>query len=108
MAFFTGREDIAGIPSIVTDFVKFGCLEYTEAKDFGARLNIVQQLGNGPTLHSFARPVHGDLKPDHFRITEYGVVQIIDPSLARYETNEHTGLTTLILPFVAPELPSLT
>ncbi|RXW19375.1 hypothetical protein EST38_g6473 [Candolleomyces aberdarensis] len=99
------REAIVGIPSIVVDFVKYDSLEYTEGKDFGLRLSI--QLGNGLLyMHSLGL-VHGDLKPDNFRVTEDGVVKIIDLGLGRYETNEHTGLTTLILPcyrFTAPEL----
>ncbi|RXW19370.1 hypothetical protein EST38_g6474 [Candolleomyces aberdarensis] len=101
------REAIAGIPSIVTEFVKYDSIEYTEGKDFGIRLRIVQQLGNGLLyMHSLGL-VHGDLKPDNLRVTEDGVVKIIDFGLGRYETNEHTGLTTLILPsyrFIAPEL----
>ncbi|KAJ2930360.1 hypothetical protein H1R20_g6682, partial [Candolleomyces eurysporus] len=99
------REAIAGIPSIVTEFVKHDSIEYTEGRDFGKRLNI--QLGNGLLyVHSLCL-VHGDLKPDNFRVTEDGVVKIIDFGLGRYDTNEHTGLTTLILPcyrFIAPEL----
>ena len=48
-----------------------------------------------------------DPPKDNFRIDKAGVVKIIDFGLSRYETTEHTGLTTLIFPcyrFIAPEL----
>ena len=32
---------VAGVPSIVTDFVRFESLEYTQGRDFSVRLNIV-------------------------------------------------------------------
>ncbi|RXW13983.1 hypothetical protein EST38_g11873 [Candolleomyces aberdarensis] len=99
------REAVPGIPSIVIDFVRHDSIEYIEGKDFGLRLRI--QLGNGLAyMHSLGL-VHGDLKPDNFRITEDGVVKIFDFGLGRSETNEHSGMTTLILPcfrFIAPEL----
>jgi serine/threonine protein kinase len=44
---------------------------------------------------------------DNFRVTEGGIVKIIDLGLSREETVDHTGLTTTILPsylFLAPEL----
>ncbi|KAJ2930153.1 hypothetical protein H1R20_g6925, partial [Candolleomyces eurysporus] len=102
-------EAIPGVPSIMTDFVMYGSLKYIQAqgKEFSVRLNIVQQLANGVRyLHSLDI-VHGDLKPDNFRIDKDGVVKIIDFGLSRHQTIEHTGLTTLIWPcyrFVAPEL----
>ncbi|KAJ2930365.1 hypothetical protein H1R20_g6685, partial [Candolleomyces eurysporus] len=77
------REAIAGIPSIVTDFVKYGSLDYTEGKDFGVQQLVMHLLGL----------VHGDVQPDTFCVTEDSIVKIIDFGL-----KEHTGLTTLILP----------
>ncbi|RXW17302.1 hypothetical protein EST38_g8557 [Candolleomyces aberdarensis] len=78
-------EDLTpGVPSIVTDFVRFESIEYTQGKDFGVRLNI-----------------------DNFRVTEDGIVKIIDLGLSRYQTTTRTGFTTAILPcyrFIAPEL----
>ncbi|RXW14820.1 hypothetical protein EST38_g11034 [Candolleomyces aberdarensis] len=101
------KEAVPGIPSIITDFVQHDSLEYTQGRGFGVRLKIVQQLANGLShMHSLGL-VHGDLKPDNFRVTDDGVVKIIDFGLSRYQTPEHTGLTTLILPcyrFIAPEL----
>jgi serine/threonine protein kinase len=47
------------------------------------------------------------LKQDNFRVTEDGTVKIIDFGLGRYETDGHTGFTTIISPcyrFIAPEL----
>ncbi|RXW14904.1 hypothetical protein EST38_g10944 [Candolleomyces aberdarensis] len=102
-------EAIPGVPSIITDFVMYGSLKYIQAqgKEFSVRLNIAQQLANGVRhLHSLDI-VHGDIKPDNFRIDKNGVVKIIDFGLSRHHTVEHTGLTTLIWPcyrFVAPEL----
>ncbi|KAJ2930152.1 hypothetical protein H1R20_g6927, partial [Candolleomyces eurysporus] len=91
-----------GIPSIVTDYIKYASLEYTEGRDFGIR-----QLANGLSFIHRLNIVHGDIKPDNFRITEDGIVKIIDFGLSREEAVEHTGFTTMILPsylFIAPEL----
>ncbi|RXW17146.1 hypothetical protein EST38_g8709 [Candolleomyces aberdarensis] len=66
------------IPSIVIDYVKHHALEYTMSRGFTARLEIVRQLANGVShMHSLDL-VHGDLKPDNFRVTEEGVVKIFD------------------------------
>ncbi|RXW14821.1 hypothetical protein EST38_g11030 [Candolleomyces aberdarensis] len=100
-------EAILGVPSIVTDYVKYGSLEYTEGQDFGLRLDIVQQLANGLSFMHSLNVIHGDIKPDNFRINEDGIVKIIDLGLSREQTVEHTGLTTTIYPsylFLAPEL----
>ncbi|KAJ2921077.1 hypothetical protein H1R20_g16017, partial [Candolleomyces eurysporus] len=100
-------EAIPGIPSIVTDYVKYGSLEYTAGQDFGLRLDIVRQLANGLSFMHSLNAIHGDIKPDNFRINEDGIVKIIDLGLSREETIEHTGLTTTIHPsylFLAPEL----
>ncbi|RXW14823.1 hypothetical protein EST38_g11029 [Candolleomyces aberdarensis] len=100
-------EAIPGIPSVVTDYVKYGSLEYTEGQDFGLRLSIVRQLANGLSFMHSLNVIHGDIKPDNFRVNEDGIVKIIDLGLSREETIEHTGLTTTIHPsylFLAPEL----
>ncbi|RXW21884.1 hypothetical protein EST38_g3955 [Candolleomyces aberdarensis] len=100
-------EAFPGIPSIVTDYVKYGSLEYTEGQDFGLKLDIVRQLANGLSFMHSLNVIHGDIKPDNFRVTEDGIVKIIDLGLSREETIEHTGLTTTIHPsylFLAPEL----
>ncbi|KAJ2924044.1 hypothetical protein H1R20_g13059, partial [Candolleomyces eurysporus] len=100
-------EAIPGVPSIVTDYVKYGSLEYTEGRDVRLRLSIVRQLANGLSFMHSLNVIHGDIKPDNFRVNEDGIVKIIDLGLSREETTEHTGLTTTIHPsylFLAPEL----
>jgi hypothetical protein len=39
-------EALPGIPSIVTDYVEYGSLEYTEGRAFGARVNIVSSFSH--------------------------------------------------------------
>ncbi|KAJ2924043.1 hypothetical protein H1R20_g13058, partial [Candolleomyces eurysporus] len=100
-------EAIPGVPSIVTDYVKHGSLEYTEGQDFGLRLDIVRQLANGLSFMHSLNVIHGDIKPDNFRVSEDGIVKIIDLGLSREVTTGRTGLTTTIHPsylFLAPEL----
>ncbi|KAJ2919082.1 hypothetical protein MD484_g1303, partial [Candolleomyces efflorescens] len=79
----------ASIPSIVTDFVRYDAVEYTTSRNFAHRLEIVRQLANGVSHMHSLNLVHGDLKPDNVRVTEEGVVKIIDlgltPELIREE-----------------------
>ncbi|KAJ2933705.1 hypothetical protein H1R20_g3342, partial [Candolleomyces eurysporus] len=101
-------QAVPGIPSIVTDYVKYSSLEYTAGRDFGLRLNIVQQLANGVSFLHSLNIVHGDIKPqDNIRVNEDGIAKVIDLGLSREQTVEHTGFTTTIHPtylFIAPEL----
>ncbi|RXW22061.1 hypothetical protein EST38_g3778 [Candolleomyces aberdarensis] len=100
-------EAIPGVPSIVTDYVKYSSLEYTAGQDFGLRLNIARQLVNGLSFMHSLNLVHGDMKPDNYRVNGNGTGKIIDFGLSREQTVEHTGFTTTINPtylFIAPEL----
>ncbi|KAJ2921524.1 hypothetical protein H1R20_g15569, partial [Candolleomyces eurysporus] len=99
---------IDSVPSIVTDWVPFGSIEYTTRIKFQLRLDIIVQLASGLAhLHGLG-VVHGDIKPNNFRITSSGVVKIIDLGLSRCQDPypEDVGYTTTYpsFHFIAPEL----
>ncbi|RXW16022.1 hypothetical protein EST38_g9840 [Candolleomyces aberdarensis] len=99
---------IDSVPSIVTDWVPFDSIEYTTRVNFQLRLDIIVQLASGLAhLHALG-VVHGDIKPNNFRITSSGVVKIIDLGLSRCQDPypDDVGYTTTYpsFHFIAPEL----